>query len=148
MAASVTSRFASNLALVVAGSVLACAALGLTAEAAARVALGLGVLALLAVLIAFAFRGRGPVQRCFDAAAIAAGAWTIVAASVSGGTTAMWLAFANGCLLALIGLGGLVAHETTMELALRRPRPVPSPRSATPGEDGVQAAVPRGVVSA
>ena len=113
-------RFASNLLVLIAGAVLTAASLGFGAATAAWVALGVGCFAVVVVLAVFPVAGRGGAQRLVDLCAVVTGAWTIVSSRTFGGVTQHWLVFAEGALLAALGVTGLLVHESLLERAVRQ----------------------------
>lgn len=115
-----TSRFASNLTVLLAGAFLACASFAFSVHTIAWLAFGVGCLTLLTVLGAFAIRARGTPQRAFDACVFVIGAWTVVASRCFSGDTEKWLSFASAVTLALFAFAGLIVHEILLELALTR----------------------------
>jgi hypothetical protein len=114
------SRFVSNVLVLLAGAVLVPFALAFSPGTASWVGLGAGCFVVLTTLAAFPARGRGSGQRWLDVLVVMVGAWTIVASRVFDGPALRWLMFAGGCAFAALGLGGLVAHEVRMQLAVRR----------------------------
>jgi hypothetical protein len=135
------SRFISNLLVLLAGAFLACAAFAFTAGTIAWIALGIGATTLLAVLCAFAVRGRGTTQRAFDACIVLTATWTVVASRVFAAGDQKWLSFAGGAVLVLFAFAGLVVHEVLMELTLAR-------RLAPPGNGRVADAQERPALGA
>jgi hypothetical protein len=118
----VTSRFVSNLVVLLAGAFLAAASFAFAAAALGWIDVAAGCLAVLVVLAAFTRRGRGPAQRWLDAVAALGSSWAIVAARTFSGATLRWLTFANGVTLLAVGVVALVVHEVYLELAVRRSR--------------------------
>jgi hypothetical protein len=118
----VTSRFASNVAVLVLAAFLACSSFAFDSPTVAWVALGSGAAILLTVACAFAMRERGVAQRAFDGLMFLIAAWTIVSSRVFSGPREHWLAFSGAAALALLAFTGLVVHEVLMELALGRDR--------------------------
>ncbi|MCW3019922.1 MAG: hypothetical protein JWN10_2230 [Solirubrobacterales bacterium] len=115
-----TSRFASNLTVLLAGAFLACASFAFRASVVAWLAFGVGCAVLLTVLCVFPVRGRGTPQRVFDGCIFVIAAWTIVASRCFAGSTERWLSFASAATLALFAFVGLIVHEVLVELALAR----------------------------
>ncbi len=115
-----TSRFTSNLVLLLGGAFLVSASLAFSASVIGWLALANGALILLTILSAFALRGRGVAQRVLDAFGFATAVWTVVASRCFAGADLRWLTFANGALMALLAFTGLIVHEVLMELALSR----------------------------
>ena len=72
----------------------------------------------MAVLWAFATRGRGRAQRVLDAAVLLVGGWSIIAGRAFRLATVKWLTFADGVLLITISLIGLVSSELLVEIAV------------------------------
>lgn len=129
-----TSRFISNLTVLLAGAFLVAASLGFGAGALAWLALGMGCVVVVTVLWAFARRGRGIAQRALDAVILVAGAWTIVASRTFHGSTLMWLVFAAGALLTTLAFAALIVHEALLELAVRRAAGPSNGRAPSLGE--------------
>lgn len=75
----------------------------------------------LTLLCSFALRGRGVAQRSLDGLLLVLAAWTIVASRCFGAPQLKWLTFANGATFVLLGVIGLVLHETLTQLELARP---------------------------
>jgi hypothetical protein len=82
----------------------------------------------LAVLVAFAFRGRGVGQRIVDVAMGVTGGWVVVSSRTFDAVTVKWLAFSAGATLVVLAFAGLVVHEVLLEIAARR--------AAVPQADG------------
>jgi hypothetical protein len=116
----VTSRFASNLTILLGGTFLACASFAFPPSVVGWLAFGAGCLAALTVLCAFAARGRGVPQRVLDACTFLLAAWTIVASRCFAGNTEKWLSFASAVTMVLFAFVGLIVHEVLVELALAR----------------------------
>jgi hypothetical protein len=115
-----TSRFASNVAVMLLGAFLAVASFAFAPRTVAWLAFAVGIVTALTALTAFAMRERGIPQRVFDGCTLLVAAWTIVCARVFGGITEDWLAFASAAVLVLFAFVGLVVHEVLVEIALRR----------------------------
>ena len=113
-----TARFSSNLLTLLAGVFLLAASLGFRPAVIGWLALAVGCLVVIAVLCAFATRGRGRAQRVLDVATLLVGGWSIVAGRAFPPATVKWLTFADGVLLITISLIGLVAHEILVEIAV------------------------------
>lgn len=86
------------------------------------ISLGMGCAATGVVLLSFLARGRGRVQRSFDAAIVLLGAWTIVSARAFTGSTVKWVGFAEGAMLCALGVTALVVWEVLLERQLRHTR--------------------------
>jgi hypothetical protein len=116
-----TSRFVSNLLVLLAGAFLCCVSLAMSVPAIGWIGLGVGSFTVLTVLSAFAVRGRGLLQRVLDGVLTLLGAWTVVAARAFAGAGSLkWLMFSAGAALLALAAQGLVAHEVMLELALGR----------------------------
>lgn len=116
-----TSRFVSNLLVLLAGALLVCVSLALSVTVSSWVGLGIGAFAALTTLVAFAVRGRGLLQRILDGVLALLSAWTIVAARAFPGEASLkWLMFSSGAAFVALAVQGLVAHEVMLELALGR----------------------------
>ncbi|HEX4465654.1 MAG TPA: hypothetical protein VH025_00580 [Solirubrobacteraceae bacterium] len=115
-----TSRFASNLAVMLLGSFLATASFAFAPETVAWLAFAVGAAVTLILMGAFATRERGVAQRTFDLGVLVTAAWTIVASRVFGPGAQQWLAFASAGVFVVLAFAGMVVHEVLLELALRR----------------------------
>jgi hypothetical protein len=115
-----TSRFVSNVTVLLAGAFLVSASFAFDAETTGWLALAVGCLTTLTVLGAFALRGRGTPQRAFDVCVLVTALWTVVASRVFAGAELKWLSFASGAVMALLSFAGLIVHEVLMEMALAR----------------------------
>jgi hypothetical protein len=116
----VAARFASNLAVLVVGCFLAAVTFAFPAVVIGWLGLASGCAIALTVLVAFASRGRGIVQRALDCVLALLAAWMIVASRSFTGDTLKWLTFASATTAALLAIEGLIAHEVVMEVSLRR----------------------------
>jgi hypothetical protein len=115
-----TSRFVSNLILLLMGIVLLCFSLAMRGPVVAWVGLGAGGVMALSVLGAFATRGRGVVQRSLDGLAVMLAAWTIVASRVfAPGESLRWLMFSSAAAAVILAIQGLLAHEIVLEQTVR-----------------------------
>lgn len=126
-----TSRFISNLLVLIVAAVLVSFSLVFGPGVLAWVAFGLGCLVVVVVLAAFPVRGRGLAQRIVDVLIALAGGWVIVASRCFAGAPVKWISFGTGALLAFLALVGLVIHEISMELAVR-------PLAREPGDGRVR----------
>lgn len=115
-----TSPFVSNLLLVVAGSFLLAVSLTFSGAALGWVVLGVGAVACVTVSAAFAFRGRGTVQRALDGFGLLLGVWTTVTSRCFTGVDLKWLSFSSAVAMLALASVGLVAHEILLELLLGR----------------------------
>jgi hypothetical protein len=115
----VTARFASNLAVLVLGVVLAPARFAFAAGTVGWLTFGVGAAMSAVVAAAFLVRGRGPVQRALDLLIAVTGSWTAVSALVFPAPVVGWLALAEGGALGMLAVIGLVAHEVAMERPFR-----------------------------
>lgn len=116
-----TSRFASNLLVLLAGAFLTTASLAMGADVVGWLGLAVGCLVALGTLTAFAARGRGVLQRVLDGIVVTVAAWNVVASRVFVGQSSLrWLMFSAGAALVVLAAEGLVAHEVVMEISLRR----------------------------
>jgi hypothetical protein len=116
-----TSRFISNLIVLLAAVTLVAFSLVFGPHVLAWLGFGLSCLVVIAILVAFAVRGRGLAQRAVDVLILFAGGWLIVASRTFSGAPLKWICFGTGALLACLALVGLTVHEISMELALRSP---------------------------
>lgn len=114
-----TSRFTTNIAVLLGGAFLVAASLGFGVAVLGWVALGVGIAVVLVDLVGFAVRGRGVAQRAFDACLLLVGVWCVVESRCFGGLALKWLTFADGVLLVIFSFAGLVVHEVMLERALR-----------------------------
>jgi hypothetical protein len=71
------------------------------------------------IFIAFAFRGRGAVQRILDAVVAIVAVWTVIAACAFTGATLRWLSFSAAAAFWSLGVCGLVLHQAFVERRLR-----------------------------
>jgi hypothetical protein len=115
-----TSRFASNVAVMLLGAFLAVVSFAFAPQTVSWLALAVGVVTALTALTAFAMRERGVAQRVFDGCTLLVAAWTIVCARAFDGAAEDWLAFASAAVLVLFAFVGLVVHEVLVELAFAR----------------------------
>jgi hypothetical protein len=118
-----TSRFISNMTVLLLGAFLIAASLAFHTDVLGWLGLAVGALVVATVLGAFVARGRGAAQRALDACVLLTGAWTIVASRSFAGVDLKWLSFSSGAVMVLFAFVGLIVHEVLMELALRRPMP-------------------------
>jgi len=81
---------------------------------------------LIVVLVAFAIRGRGRVQRVLDAATMGVAAWTIVAGRSLDGAQLKWWSVGQAVVLLTLGVAGLLSGELELRGALRRLATVPA----------------------
>ncbi|HLH14473.1 MAG TPA: hypothetical protein VKV16_06755 [Solirubrobacteraceae bacterium] len=114
-----SSRFVSNLIVLLCGGFLIAASLAFNSAVIGWLGLGVGALVTATLLCAFALRGRGIAQRTFDGFLFAAAAWTIVASRCFAGVTLKWLMFSSGAVAVLLALSGLIVHEVLTQMALR-----------------------------
>ena len=109
-----STRYLSNLALVIGGGFLVVATqafpVATVAWLAFAVAVGLTTISLYMLV------GRGAIpQRTAGAVGLILGVWTIVASLVFAPTTVLWLGFASAIAFVVLGLIGLTVHELTTE---------------------------------
>jgi hypothetical protein len=117
----VTSRFISNVTVLLLGAFLVSASLAFHTGVLGWLGLAVGALVVATVACAFTARGRGTAQRALDGCVLLTGAWTIVASRSFYGTDLKSLNFSSGAVMVLFAFAGLIVHEVVMELALRRP---------------------------
>jgi hypothetical protein len=115
----VSSRFASNLVLTILSPVLVTTSLTLSLATVGWLSLGFGCATVVVTLVAFAFHGRGPVQRSFDVMIALVGGWTIVAARTVTGPTLRWLSFSEAAAVMCLAVAGLIAHEVLEQREIR-----------------------------
>jgi hypothetical protein len=108
-------RFATNIAVMIAGGVVVVFSQAVGPGVTSWIAFGvaLGILATLA--LAQVDGSRGLAQRALDALCGALAVWTVVASAVFTGGTVMWLSFGEGLGFAALALAGLIAHELSTE---------------------------------
>jgi hypothetical protein len=123
----VTSRFVSNLFVLVAASFLLAARFAFGAPALRWLAFGAGGLVVLVVAGAFLARGRGPAQRGLDVVLALIGGWTVVSSLSFSGSVLLWLALLEAAAMAGLALIGLILHEAVMESAVTRWDPLLAP---------------------
>lgn len=115
-----TSRFASNLVVLVSAAFLLVARFAFGAPALRWLATGIAGLVVLVVAAAFLVRGRGPAQRGLDVALVLIGGWTVVSSLTFSGSTQLWLILLESAALAGLALIGLIVHEAVMESAVEQ----------------------------
>jgi hypothetical protein len=139
----VTSRFVSNLVLLVLAAVLSATRFALPAGPDRWLTLGAGCAVVVVVAGGFLARGRGPLQRALDLPMAVLGAWTVVSALVLSAPARPWVMLGEAAGIAFLAVTGLMAHEARMEAAVRSGRipdhsvraddeGVPRPATATP----------------
>lgn len=109
-----STRYLSNLALIIAGGFLVVATQALSLSAATSV--------IFAMAIGFTVVGMGMLlgrptipQIAVGSLTSVIGVWTIVASAVFAPTTVLWLGFASAIAFVVLGVIGLTAHELTTE---------------------------------
>jgi hypothetical protein len=109
-----SSRYLSNLAIIVAAGFLVVVTQAFAAPAVAWLTFGIamGVTAVSLYMVASA---KGITQLAIGGVGAALGAWTIVASLVFAPTTVLWLGFASAIAYVGLGLIGLTIHELTTE---------------------------------
>jgi hypothetical protein len=112
---AVTSRFASNLLVLLAAAVMMGERFAFAPGVAAWLIFGGACFITVLVLLAFLARGRGTLQRLLDVCLAVIGGWSVISARTFPPHTAGWLGFAAGGACALLALIGLIAHEARME---------------------------------
>lgn len=124
-------RFFANLAALTAGLVLLVAAGGFPPGALLGIGLGAGTVGLVVSLVYSAvlvhqrplegglefgvFGWTVSVWRVLSAAISAVASWEIIAVTTFAESVSRWLTLANGIVVALLGAGGLIAHEHCSE---------------------------------
>jgi hypothetical protein len=133
------SRSASNLTLLVLAAVWVTTSLTFFPTVVGWLSLGFGCAATGGTLTAFAFRGRGYVQRMLDLTIVVLGAWTIVSARTFTGGSLRWQSFAEATALFGLTTLGLIFHEVEVmhvisrqDAALRDTRRAVEPPMALP----------------
>jgi hypothetical protein len=119
-AGGVLVRFLSNLFTLIAGTLLLAACFAFRSTVLGWLALAAGCAVLVVILVAFAFRGRGSLQRTIDAATVLLAAWTTVAARSFDAGTLKWTSVAEAFALLGLGAGGLLSGELELRAALAR----------------------------
>jgi hypothetical protein len=142
MNAEVSSRFTTNMLMLLVAGFLITACFAFSPSVIAWLALGGGSAAVLTALVGFAIRGRGAGQRWLDVCVALTGAWMIVASRAYDGPVQRWLSFGGAAALAGYAVIGLVAHELTADRHLAggvpqptgvAPRPIPAGVGASNG---------------
>jgi len=118
--ADIASRFASNLTLLVLAAIGVTTSLTFSPAVVGWVGLGVGCAVTAGTLIAFAFRGRGLVQRMLDLTIVVLGAWMIVSARVFTGSSLRWQSFAEAAAVFGLTTLGLIAHEVELMQVISR----------------------------
>jgi hypothetical protein len=113
------SRFLASVAAMIAGGTLCAAVFAFGGGTSSWIASGVAAAVLVVALAAFAMRGVGAAARMTDTLLAIAAAWTLLATRVfASALLVKWMAFAGGAGFALLGCGGLIAHEMQMERRL------------------------------
>jgi len=110
-----SSRYVTNLVLMLLGSFLVVASQAFGPSTFMWLMLGGAIAALAIAAPAILFTERGVSQRGLDGLTTGLGAWTVVAAAVFAGATITWLGFASGLALVVLAVAGLTAHELRTE---------------------------------
>jgi len=110
-----SSRFITNLLLLVAGGFVVVASQTFDAGTTGWIAFGIALGTLGVTAVAQLDRGRGNTQRALDAIIGSLAVWSAVASMVFSGSTLMWLSLADALGLAVLAIAGLAAHELTTE---------------------------------
>lgn len=132
-----TSRFLSNLLVLLVGALMMGAHLAFAPPAAAWLMFAGACAVAMAVAGALPVRGRGTPQRLLDLCVLTIAAWSVIASRTFDAGTASWLGFAEGGTCALCALGGLIAHEVRMQRGVVGPG-VARPQAVAddPAQDG------------
>lgn len=131
-----TARFSSALCTALAGAALAVFALTARTPVVAWVQLGIGCAVAATILTAFAVHGLGPAARAIDVVIVVVAGWSIVASrAFDGPALAKWLGFADGALIAGLGVVALVAHEVLVERRLHAAQASIGDRAEATGPD-------------
>jgi hypothetical protein len=111
----VSTRFATNLVLAVAGGFIVVESQAFSAAVAGWVTLGvaLGILTMLGLSQIDGMRGS--LQRALDGITGILGIWTVIASVVFTGATLTWLSFAEGIGFTSLAVIGLLVHELKTE---------------------------------
>ncbi len=119
------SRFCSALVIVACGATMIAGTFAFAAANDRWLAFAAACAILITLVLAFAARGRGIVQRLLDVLMAAICAWTIVCSraveSAGGGSSASsvhWLNFASGAALCSLGAISLLIHEFGLQREL------------------------------
>lgn len=110
-----TSRFISNLLVAVFATVQLVACFAFPPAVTGWLGFGTSCATVVTVLIAFAFRGRGPAQRGLDLVVLLIGVWTLIATRAYAGETVKWVSFSGGAAVWGLAMAGLVVHELGAE---------------------------------
>jgi sugar phosphate permease len=109
-----STKYLSNLTLIIAGAFLVVATQGFSLPVSTSL--------IFAMSIGFTVVGMGMLigrpnvaQRVIGSLTGLLGVWTIVASSVFAPTTVLWLGFAAAIAFVILGIAGLTAHELTTE---------------------------------
>lgn len=117
-------RFTSNVVLTLIGGALAAVAVSLGLDVTAWAAVAVGVAAIVIALTGFASLARGAGQRRADVVTVLLAGSAVALVRTLSGDPVKWIAFGAGCGLVVLGVLGLVLHETAAA-ARRAGRPQP-----------------------
>lgn len=106
-----SSRFLTNLCLLLLSGFLAGACFAFTPPAVAWLAFAIACAGTLLALSGVALSRRSGGQRALDVIAVLLGAWLIVAARCFDAGTVKWIALGDASALIALAVIGLVAHE-------------------------------------
>lgn len=108
-----STRYLSNLALILAAGFLVVATQAWAPPAAAGITFGVAIGFTVIGLAMLAHRVT--VQRVLAGLVTVIGAWTVIASLVFVPTTALWLGFASALAVVALSVIGMTAHELTTE---------------------------------
>jgi hypothetical protein len=114
-----SSRFALDILLLVAGALLAVTAMAFTAPMAGWIAFGVSTGLAVLMLTTTAFSRRSS-QRTGHALIGLVALWSLVAALVFSGTVLTWVIFADAIALGVAAIADLTAHEIAEENVVHR----------------------------
>jgi len=106
-----STKYLTNAFLVMAGGFLVVSTQSFSTSVVSWLALAVAVALIAIAVVAQLDRSRGLNQRLLDAVTVVLGAVTIVFSRVFGGSTVVWLSFAEAIGFVGLGIGGLTLHE-------------------------------------
>jgi hypothetical protein len=127
---ALSSRFAIDTTVVVAGAFLTTAAFAFSAPVATWIAFGIfiGLIALGGLGVVLDHHATGYVTHGL---LTAVGIWSLVATLVFGGAALGWLIVAGAIAAVVLGVADLVAHEVTTERVVHQLEVTATPEPAT-----------------
>lgn len=106
-----STRYLSNIVLALVGGFLVVATQAFGTNVISWLAVGVAIAAIVLAVASQLDGSRGLAQRSLDLLVLALGAVTIVFSRVFGGTTVMWLSFAEALSFVGLAVTGLTLHE-------------------------------------